>query len=194
MENGVNAEDRVKDIEAGVDLADIEVISRSSRAQKLYQDVVKSSSKEILWIFPTANAFLRQDKMGAIPLAIQAAQERNVKVRILVPVNDFVEEKVQKVKQNCPLETTLDVKYIERASDTKATILVVDRKDSLVMELKDDSKSTFAEAIGLSTYSNSKAGVSSYVAIFENLWRQAELYQQVKTSNEQLGVHDKMQK
>jgi hypothetical protein len=51
-----------------------------------------------------------------------------------------------------------------------ATILVVDRKVSLVMELRDDSTTTFDEAIGLSTYSNSKAGVLSYVAIFENLW------------------------
>ena len=29
------------------------------------------------------------------------------------------------------------------------------------MEIKDDSKTTFDEAIGLSTYSNSKAGVAS---------------------------------
>ena len=35
-----------------------------------------------------------------------------------------------------------------------ATILVVDRKVSLVMELRDDSTKTFDEAIGLSTYSN----------------------------------------
>jgi signal transduction histidine kinase len=55
------------------------------------------------------------------------------------------------------------------------------------MELKDDTKSTFHEAIGLSTYSNSKAGVLSYVAIFENLWKQSALYEQLK-------VHDKMQK
>jgi signal transduction histidine kinase len=68
------------------------------------------------------------------------------------------------------------------------------------MELRDDSKTTFNEAIGLSTYSNSKAGVSSYVAIFENLWRQTELYsqlkeanEQLKEANEQLKVHDKMQ-
>jgi signal transduction histidine kinase len=61
------------------------------------------------------------------------------------------------------------------------------------MELRDDSKTTFNEAIGLSTYSNSKAGVSSYVAIFENLWRQTELYSQLKEANEQLKVHDKMQ-
>jgi two-component system, OmpR family, sensor histidine kinase VicK len=192
--NGIDAIERIKDIEAGVDLENIEVIPSSLRAQERYIDIVKSSSKEILWIFPTANAFLRQDKMGAIPLAIQAAQERNVKVNILAPVNDFVEQKIQQVKQNCPLGTTIDVKYIERTSDTKATILVVDRNDSLVMELKDDSKTTFAEAIGLSTYSNSKAGVLSYVSIFENLWKQSELYGQLMKAHEQLQIHDKMQK
>ena len=76
----------------------------------------------------------------------------------------------------------------------KATILVVDRKASLVMELKDDAKTTFIEAIGLSTYSNSKAGVLSYVAIFENLWKQSELYEQLMKAHEQLKIHDKMQK
>ncbi|MFL6411188.1 MAG: sensor histidine kinase [Nitrososphaeraceae archaeon] len=76
------------------------------------------------------------------------------------------------------------------------------------MELKDDSKDTFDEAIGLSTYSNSRPGVLSYVSIFENLWKQTELYEQVKDTrdslaqsnkqleeaNEQLKIHDKMQK
>jgi len=62
------------------------------------------------------------------------------------------------------------------------------------MELRDDSKTTFDEAIGLSTYSNSKAGVLSYVAIFENSWRQAELYEQLMKVHEQLKIHDKMQK
>ena len=50
------------------------------------------------------------------------------------------------------------------------------------MELRDDSKTTFVEAIGLSTYSNSKAGVLSYVAIFENLWKQSELYQAIRVT------------
>jgi signal transduction histidine kinase len=123
-----------------------------------------------------------------------------------VPVNISIEQKIQELKQHCSNHVT-DVRYIEQMSETKATILVVDRNASLVMELRDDSKTTFIEAIGLSTYSNSKAGVSSYVAIFENLWRQAELYQNVKEAleslaksnkqlalaNEQLKIHDKMQ-
>jgi len=184
--NGVEATERIKDIESDIDLADIEVIPSSSRARDLYLDIVKAASKEILWIFPTVNAFLRQDNIGAIPLAAQAAKERNVKVRILMPANNIVEQKLQQIREYCPAGT-IDIKYIEQMSETKATILVVDRKDSMVMELKDDSKSTFYEAIGLSTHSNSKAGVLSYVAIFENLWKQSELYEQLKT-------HDKMQK
>src|ERR1051325_10579500 len=88
----------------------------------------------------------------------------------------------------------IDIRYIEQMSETKATILVVDRKISLVMEFKDDTKSTFHDAIGLSTYSNSKAGVLSYVSIFENLWKQSELYEQLMKAHEQLKTHDRMQK
>ena len=50
------------------------------------------------------------------------------------------------------------------------------------------------EAIGLSTYSNSHAGVLSYVAIFENLWKQTELYEDNKEAHEQLKLHAKAQK
>jgi signal transduction histidine kinase len=60
--------------------------------------------------------------------------------------------------------------------------------------LKDDTRSTFYEAIGLSTYSNSKAGVLSYVAIFENLWVQSDLYDQLMKAHQQLQTHDRMQK
>ena len=190
---GVDAIERIRDIEAGVDIADIEVIPNSARAQALYLNFVGSSSEEILWIFPTTNAFIRQDKIGAIQLAKQAAKERDVKVRILLPVSDLIESKIQELKQS--LSTNLmAVRYIVQMSETKATILVVDRKISLVMELKDDTKSTFYEAIGQSTYSNSKAGVLSYVAIFENLWKQSELYDELMRAHEQLKMHDKMQR
>jgi two-component system, OmpR family, sensor histidine kinase VicK len=96
----------------------------------------------------------------------------------------------------------IDLRYIKQTRvDTHATILIVDEKISLVMEIRDDSKRTFDEAIGLSIYSNSRAGVLSYISILENLWLQTELYDQIRESslrleqaNEQLIAHDKMQK
>ena len=68
-------------------MADIGVIPSSTRAQERYSNIVKSAAEEILWIFPTTNAFIRQDKIGGIQLAQPAAKERNVKVRILVPAS-----------------------------------------------------------------------------------------------------------
>jgi hypothetical protein len=90
-------------------------------------DIVKAAKEEILWIFPTTNAFIRQDKIGAIPLAIQAARERNVIVRILVPGNSLIEEKVQQLKQYCSDHIIIDVRYIEQMSETKASSREADR-------------------------------------------------------------------
>jgi signal transduction histidine kinase len=53
------------------------------------------------------------------------------------------------------------------------------------MELKDDSREAVstAEALGWSTYSNSQATVLSYLSIFETLWRQTELNEQLQQSD-----------
>ena len=180
--NGIDAANRISDIEEGVDVADIEVIHSSSKAKDLYLKTIKSAVEEILLILPTINAFMRQEDIGAVQLAQKAAKERDVKVRLLMPAIRSAEDKVQILKEH----KNIGVRHIEQMSETKATILIVDRKASLVIEIRDDTKQTFLEAIGLSTYSNSKAGVLSYIAIFDNLWRQTELYEQLK-------VHDKMQ-
>jgi len=152
-----------------------------------------------LLIFPTVKAFIRQEKIDILIALREASKRRNVRVRILTPhVDSLSEDKMQDFIQN--FEENIVIRNIEQTPGTKATILVVDRKMSLVMELRDDTKPTFVEAIGSSTYSHSNAGVLSYVAIFENLWIQTELYQQIRESsrrleiaNEKLKIHDRMQ-
>ena len=98
------------------------------------------------------------------------------------------------------LEGLASAAAAEKSSVTTVTLIIVDRKESLVIEKKDDSKENFIDAVGMATYSNSKPTVLSYVSIFENLWRQTELYQQLKKSTkqlelayEQLKISDKMQ-
>jgi signal transduction histidine kinase len=187
-DNSIDAMVRINDMKEGVDLADIEVIPRSARSRLLYLDLVKNAKEEILFNFPTSNAFIRQTKIGAVPYAVVAAKERGVKVRILVPYNEEVEVRFKQEVEDDPAHrsnynnSNIEIRYTEQASGTMATILVVDRKESLVMELRDNSKTTFDEAIGSSTYSNSKAGVLSYVGIFERLWIQTELYEKLKES------------
>jgi two-component system sensor histidine kinase VicK len=75
------------------------------------------------------------------------------------------------------------MRYIQPHLQTKVTILIVDKKYSLAVELKDDTKQTSNEAIGLATYSNSQSTVLSYASIFESLWTQTELYQKLKEAD-----------
>ena len=156
--------------------------------------MIKSAKHEILLIIPTVNAFLREERIGAIELLKQAAIERNVKVRIIGPSNSVIENELQaegdRQREKKNGVKGLQVQYsdirFEQTAVTTVTILVVDRKESLAIEKTDDSKLDFIKAIGLSTYSNSEPTVVSYVSIFEGLSIQAVL-------NEQLKAHSIMQ-
>ena len=65
---GIDAVERIRDIEEGVALADIEVIKNPAEAQNLYLNLVKNATAEIFLIVPSINALIRQEKMGAIQL------------------------------------------------------------------------------------------------------------------------------
>jgi two-component system, OmpR family, sensor histidine kinase VicK len=124
-------------------------------------------------VFPTANALIRQDKASILFLLQEAAAVKNCQVKVLMPNDESIHNFIHG-------NNNISTRFIGHEESGKATILIVDNKVSLVMELKDDSKKTFQEAIGLSTYSNSKAGVLSYVSMFESLWKQTELYEKLK--------------
>jgi hypothetical protein len=125
--NGIDAKDRIEDVEQG-NIGDIEVIPNSARAKELYLNLLKSANEEVLLIFPTTNAFLRQHKMGVVQIAKEAAQQRNVKVRMLMPKHESTEPLVRSLTEEDAhhyRKYDIDVRYyIEQTSGTKATILV----------------------------------------------------------------------
>ena len=65
-------------------------------------------------------------------------------------------------------------------------MLVVDQNSCLTVELKDDTRETSDQSMGLATYSNSEATVFSYVSIFEkNLWIQTQLHKKHEQEEQQ---------
>lgn len=136
-------------------------------------------------------------------------ERRAINIRILTPTNDAIDKIIEEMKITATISTTsiskeesifpfssdndnhphLKIRHLEAQPEfnvTTVTILVVDRKASLVIEKIDDSKENFVEAVGLSTYSTSEPTIMSYLSIFENFWNQLELYEKLKE-------HDKMQ-
>jgi two-component system, OmpR family, sensor histidine kinase VicK len=195
---GTPSEYRIRELEEGIVPVTTDLIQNPQKTLELFLNLIRSAKSEILLIIPTINAFLREERIGAIELLKQAAIKHDVKVRIIGPSNKIIETELlakghgTKEKQDDDNNRLLqniqysDVRF-EQTAVTTVTILVTDRKESLAIEKTDDSKLDFVKAIGLSTYSNSEPTVMSYVSIFEGLSMQADL-------NEQLKTHSQMQK
>jgi two-component system, OmpR family, sensor histidine kinase VicK len=186
--NGIDAKVKIKAIEEGVDSEEIQIIQDPVEIQKRAFSLIQTAKEEILVMFSTANAFHRLEQAGGIELLKEAAMERGVKIRILTPEDELILESARKLmmlqQESRQLHDDIGIKYIQPHLQTKVSILIVDKKYSLGIDLKDDTKQTSIEAIGLATYSNSQSTVSCYAAIFESLWIQTELYLKLKESEE----------
>jgi two-component system sensor histidine kinase VicK len=180
---GIDAEDRIKDIDEGIDLTDIEIIQNPRDGIERAWSYIEKSEYEVLSILSTPNAFRRQVNMGLLQLLKEATEQRHVQVKILIPADKQIKDTIDQAAKICPL---VDFRVAEENLQTRITIVLIDKKDCMIVELRDDTKDSSYYAAGLATHSNSKSIIYSYASIFESLWKQNELYEQLK-------IHDKMQ-
>jgi signal transduction histidine kinase len=92
------------------------------------------------------------------------------------------------------MNSSIDIQDIVPSSSINAKIIVVDKQDSLAMEIKDGTKDNLYDTVGLSTYSNSKSTIASYYAIFENICKQNQLYKQLKDAYQKVEDTNAMQR
>src|ERR671931_540947 len=188
--NGIDAKDRIRDIEEGVESASIEIIPNPSYSIRRAYDLINSAQEEVLRIFSSINAFHRQARLGIMHL-FKDAVERGVRVIILIPADQ--KEITQIVNEVNLVLPQLEIGSADRSLDSTVGILVVDRKESLIIETKNDTKSNSYDAAGLAAYSNSKPIASAYAYIFDSLWKQTELHQKLSNMYERLRIQNKMQ-
>ena len=197
--DGIDAADRIRDIEEGVDQANIEIISNPKEGIKRAWSIIQSAKEEVLIMFSSVNAVHRQMEMGGLQLLKSVSEAHNARVRVLIPADaDITSTTIKEAKSTYP---HIDIRTIAKSLQTKITIVLVDKKECVIVELKEDTEDNSYNATGLTTYSNSKSIVSSYISIFESFWKQSELSEQLEeankqltVANEKLTVNEKMQK
>jgi signal transduction histidine kinase len=197
----IPSELKIQELEEGVEPEVIETIRDPIEIRKIGDTLIGSAKEEILILYSTARAFYRQDKIGRIDALIRALiHNPDLKLKILTPIIDNLNkhslQKLNAVKEHNQNRSgkRIDIRQIEPTMQTRVTVLIIDRKYALIIELKDDEKDESSRAIGLATYSNSGPTVLSYASIFESLWMQTELYRRIKEANSQLEVHDRLQR
>ena len=195
----ISFEEKIKEIEEEFIPEVTEVIRNPNKAQALEWNLLSMATKEIQIIYSTVRAYKMQDNVGIIDYLAKLARNNNIKVRMLTPNDSSIKESLKRLKDDT--NNSIDINYIEPKSGIIINTIIVDKKYSLVMELKDKKYSIDKEnstipgkttkeipeepavEIGISTYSNSIATVLSYISVFETLWRQTELFEQLKQSD-----------
>jgi signal transduction histidine kinase len=193
--NGVEADLRIRQIQTGTASEMSRIIEDSIEAKKLLLHLMKNAKKEILAVYPSSKAVDIQKEIGALDILVKKSQE-NILIKILSPKNVNL-DKLTSLDQSEETDGILEsiiVREILGQQEFKPTILMIDRKHVLAMELRDNKKSNFEEATGLTTYSTSHPTVVSYISIFESLWEQIDMSIGLSMANEKLMQTEQMER
>src|SRR5688572_27745625 len=197
----ISSEEKIKEIEEGILPEFTEIIHNHEEAQSLEWHLLDAAKEEIQIIYSTVKAYKLQESLGVMAY-LSKLSNIGINVKMLTPKDSSIEKSLQNLKDT----TIIDINYIETETGIKNKYLITDRKNSLVIELKDKDDNianyynylrqkedeNFTPAItssqastimGTTIYSNSKSTVLSYLSIFETLWRQTELFQQLKQAD-----------
>jgi signal transduction histidine kinase len=169
------------------------VIEDPSEAESIFSNLVNNAKEEILIMFPSIGTLTRQ---GLFIELLDRRRNEHIGISIMSPLNRDIQNflSLSNKQESNKQYRNIVVREIAKSQGIKSTILVVDKKFLLTVELNDDSKQTFREASGLSTYSTSKPTVLSNVSIFDSLWAQAELYHNLRTANEKLVESEQLER
>jgi len=184
----IPAKQRIKEIEEGIEPEFVEVITDGIKAANLMVDFAKSVRKEAQLILSQPKTMEQALKLGTLDHLIHAANSYGAEIRVISPITVENSKLARQIMNQAP-----NIQILAGPVST-AGLFIQDEETYIIAEDKDPNAAETAEATSRVIYSNSKNGVKSFKSFFETLWKQSELYEQLRTANEKLTLHDNMQR
>ncbi|MGA7898270.1 MAG: HAMP domain-containing sensor histidine kinase [Nitrososphaeraceae archaeon] len=182
------AEQRIREIEEGIEPEFFEVIAERNKISQIFLDLVGSAKKEALVLFPNDKAMVRAYRLGIIDYLVKISQnEKAVSIKIICQLSEENVGIVKKVSEQAPGIRILN------GNESLYGMYIIDGEKLLRVEMKDASAETFMEAIGFAVYSNRKNTVQSFRSVFELLWNERTLNEELKRTHDRQKELIKMQ-
>ena len=176
----ISAEERIKEIEEGLASEFYEVITDHEKATQTLVDLAKSVKKEALFFLPNDKSLVRVERLGLIDYVVKASQS-GATVKIICPLSEVNAEIVRRTSERAPEIQVLN------GNNSPYGMYIGDGEKFIRAELRNPNAEKFSESVGFMVYSNRKTSVDSFKSIFELLWNE-------RTLNEELKKAYKMQK
>lgn len=175
-ENGVEATERIHEIEEGVEAEFYNVITDNEKASQILIDMTKSVRKKALIFLPNDKALVRIDRLGIIDSLLRASRN-GAEVKIISPLSEENSEIQRKILENAP-----DIRMLD-GNISPYGMYIIDHEKFLRAELKKPKADKFSDAIGLVVYSNRRTTVDSFESVFELLWNERILVEELRKAD-----------
>ena len=187
--NGIDAKSRIEDIEKGSQV-NMKIIPSPQESLTLTNELFSHAKNEILIILHSINGVMRTERAGGF-IILDELGSKSVKVKVLTALDYTNRHTIDDLKSNYP---HIEFRSLQFSLPIFNRMIILDRAKTMIWEIKDDNKDNFIEALGMAIYIESEQTALSYVSIFNNLWKQSEIYDELHEAYEHLTLHDKMQK
>src|SRR5581483_3751737 len=141
----------------------LDIIRNSADAYQLYINLINSANNEVMLLLPAAEG--RADLTRVTHQSLQEAGKRGVQVRLLTPVMNRLQAEGVEMRY-----------FYKEGSSEMPEILIIDRHTTLEYEVRDEQGT-------VSIYSSDPSAVKPFVAMFDNLWEQAMMYDKFKEAD-----------
>ncbi len=216
-DKAIPAATRIKELEYGIEPEIIKTIQEPLEIKDLLIHLLNSAQNQIKIIIPTENEFNRWISSGFFTILHDICHKKKFDdqknttnsfnphrdfgyparpkfIKLLLPSISYNPQVAHKIEGYNDL--MIQCKEIETTIDAKSVIIIFDKSYSIAIEVKNDNATEFESAIGFATYSNSIPTVFSYISMFESFWKQSELVEKLKESDElqkdfiRIAVHE----
>ena len=178
-DKAIPAKQRMTEIEEGIVPQITAILSDYGEAMRKEFEMIRKAKEEIQIMHSTLNAFYMQEHSGTLNLLKNMAEHNNeLSIRILTPLEFSINQSLS--ISSLRKYHNIQIQDIAPSISIKIKTLTVDRKESMITELKHPLDGNIAAATGISIYSNSESTVSSYASIFEVLYNQSILFEQLR--------------
>jgi hypothetical protein len=176
---GININEKITDIEAG-HYVNVKIILNPKESLKIINEFVyKKTKKELLLILSSTNAFFRIENNNDF-VSLEKLTDQRIAVKVLIPEKKELKYKIEQIKMKY---SKIEFREFNTYHEPFIGIIIIDRENVLLIEIKDDIKKDYINSLGLTIIIEGNSAALSYFSIFESLWKQTELYLQLQRND-----------
>jgi two-component system, OmpR family, sensor histidine kinase VicK len=175
-DNGIEATDRIQEIDEGIEAEFYKIITDNEKASQILIDMTKSVRTKALIFLPNDKALVRINRLGIVDSLLKASRN-GAEVKIICPLSDENSEIQKKILENAP-----DIRILD-GNISPYGMYIIDHEKFLRAELRKPRADKFSDAIGLVVYSNRRTTVDSFESVFELLWNDRMLVEELKKAD-----------